>query len=56
MLPPDMVAEAEATSTLRETLAVPPQFVLNKHDENATPVAAAQEMVPPRGPVRFSVF
>jgi hypothetical protein len=50
------VAEAEATRTLNETVAVPPQLVFNRHDENATPVADAQEIGLPSGPDRFSVF
>jgi len=55
-LPPDMVADAEATRTLSDTDADPPQFVPKKHDEYATPVAAAHEIVLPSAPVRLSVF
>lgn len=51
-----MLAETEATRTLSEMVAVPPQFVFNRHDENATPAAAAHEMVLPSAPLRFSVF
>jgi hypothetical protein len=55
-LPPVTEDEADAISTLNETLAVAPQLVPNKHIEKATPVAAAQATFVPVGPVRFSVF
>jgi hypothetical protein len=56
ILPPMMVAEADVTRILSDTCAFVPQLVPRRHDENATPVAAAQEIVVPIGPVRFSVF
>jgi hypothetical protein len=56
MLPPVMVADADPTKTLTETLAVLPQVVPIRHDENATPAAEAQLILVPTGPVRFSVF
>jgi hypothetical protein len=46
-LPPDTLAEAEAIKTLKVTLADPPQLEPSRHDEKATPVAAAHEMVLP---------
>ena len=55
-LPPVTVDDADANSTLNETLAVAPQLVPIRHIENATPVAAAQATFVPVGPVRFSVF
>ena len=51
-----MLAEAEAIKTLSDTLADPPQLEPSRHDEKATPVAAAHEMMLPTAPVRFSVF
>ena len=56
MFPPVTVAEADAIKRLNETLAVVPQLVPIKHEEKATPVAAAHETLPPIAPVRFSVF
>jgi hypothetical protein len=55
-LPPDILAVAEANKIFSETLACPPQLEPRKHDEKATPVAAAHETVVPSAPVRFSVF
>src|SRR6185437_1904066 len=54
-LPPEIVAEAETARTLSDTLASLPQVVPIRHDEKATPVAAAHTMGMPTGPVRFSV-
>src|SRR5688572_14274263 len=56
MLPPVTVAAADAIRRLKETLALVPQLVPMKQDEKDTPVAEAQEMLVPSGPVRFSVF
>src|ERR1700754_1738246 len=55
-LPPVTVELAEAINRLTDTLAVVSQLDPNRHDENATPVAAAQGIVVPTAPVRFSVF
>ena len=55
-LPPVMVAEADATKTLSETLALVPQLVPIKHELKATPVAEAQETLVPIAPVRLAVF
>ena len=54
--PPVTVAEADATKTLKETLALVPQLVPIKHELKATPVAAAQETLVPIAPVRLAVF
>jgi hypothetical protein len=56
MLPPVMVADAEPTTRLTETLAVLPQVVPMRQDEKATPAAEAQLILVPTGPVRFSVL
>src|SRR5687767_2840590 len=56
ILPPVIVDDADANTRLTDTLAVVPQLVPNKHDEKATPVAAAQGTVLPGSPVRFSVL
>ncbi|HET9396799.1 MAG TPA: hypothetical protein VFO36_12140 [Nitrospiraceae bacterium] len=56
MLPPEIVALAEATSTLSDTEAFVPQLVPIKQFEKATPAAEAHEMTVPAAPVRFSVF
>src|SRR5688572_11955609 len=40
-LPPEIETPACATETVRETFAFVPQLVPSRHDENATPVAAA---------------
>jgi len=56
MLPPVMVADAVVTRMLSETCALVPQLVPIRQDEKATPVAAAQEVLVPIAPVRFSVF
>jgi hypothetical protein len=55
-LPPVIVELADAIKRLTDTFAVLSQLVPNRHDENATPVAAAQGIVVPVAPVRFSVF
>ena len=56
ILPPVTVADADANRILNETCALVPQLVPRRHDENATPVAAAQEVLVPIAPVRLSVF
>src|ERR1051325_2972320 len=56
MLPPVTMADAPPTPRLSETLALLPQVVPTRQDENATPVAEAQLIVVPTAPVRFSVF
>ena len=56
ILPPVIVAEADANRTVSETLAPVLQFDPRKHDEKATPVAEAQDTLVPIAPVRFSVF
>ena len=53
---PVTVAEADATSKLKDTLAAVPQLVPTRQVEKATPVALAHEILLPNGPVRFSVF
>jgi hypothetical protein len=55
-LPPVTFVAIEATNKLNDTLALVPQLVPIKHDEKATPAAAAHEMGVPVGPVRLSVF
>jgi hypothetical protein len=55
-LPPVTDEDADAISTLNETLAVAPQLVPIKHTEKATPVAAAHATLVPAAPVRLSVF
>jgi hypothetical protein len=56
ILPPVMVAAADVMRIVNPTCALVPQLVPRRHDENATPVAEAQEMLVPSAPVRFSVF
>src|SRR5678815_3287935 len=56
MLPPVTVPVADPTKRLSETVALLPQVVPIRHDENATPAAEAQLILVPTGPVRFSVF
>src|ERR1051326_3082736 len=56
MLPPVTEADAPPTKRLIETLALLPQVVPTRQDENATPAADAQLIVVPTAPVRFSVF
>src|SRR6185369_13902321 len=56
MFPPVTVAAADPTKRLSETMALLPQVVPTRQDENATPVAEAQLIVVPTAPVRFSVF
>src|SRR5262245_34730693 len=56
MFPPVTVADAPPTARLIATLALLPQVVPTRQDENATPAAESQLIVVPTAPVRFSVF
>ena len=55
-LPPFTVADTDAINMLSDTLAFPPQFVPKRQVEKATPVAEAQLIALPSGPVLSSVF